>query len=699
MPRNPSTGVYTLPEEPVNGGELISSDWANATLADIADALTQSVSSTGSTPIEAPLRLVNGSGALPAITFREKSTVGFYLDPTYNDPAIMGADRGALNASWDASVKMRVTNKGMIVPTVIGTTDFIQGASVPSIGTEAASSLGSLAVNYESLLVILQNEAQGLKFKGYFDASSGVLPTPDLGDTEKGELYFISVGGTLSLSINGATAPENLEVKEGDRIIYSPEQDFWVRAKNVISASDVIFNATGTDFPVAGDNKVDTVQKALSYLPNLYPLLSNNNSFSGTQSFYEIKSQIQRFSRFDVLNEYTIRTELTNTVGSYLVSWGNKDGGSGSTEAIFSDGERLFQSPINTFENGLRMPREQKVRFSGSTNPLNGGGFTAAGAWEMDSNSGGNFVLRSYNPDAQAFAARLVGNVNTFEVRNKDSEIVALFEDIGTSSSDAKTVMTREKGDARYISTGAGSAGTVGQDLNFIDQKGLGFNSGSLPSDGKSKYRILNTDDAASGGLVFQTKVGTSYTTFMRADSTYPVFDNGFITKSFNLDNNQGMVFNATGRSGFGGNKGELTGDFLAYMDNNNTFRITRKATSSSRPSVFAANATTTNLYQPDGNPCVLASQAQLAFRHNNVEILKIDGSGDRKATFTVKNGTGTKTRTLGGTGSDELASAGDVAQQTSIKAEIKVGNTEAAAKTGSEVLGEENNLWVWFED
>ena len=82
---------------------------------------------------------------------------------------------------------------------------------------------------------------------------------------------------------------------------------------------------------------------------------------------------------------------------------------------------------------------------------------------EMDSNSGGNFVLRSYNADEGFFAARLVGNVNTFEVRNKDSQIVALFQDGGTGASDAKTVMTREKGDARYITTGGGTAGTVGQ--------------------------------------------------------------------------------------------------------------------------------------------------------------------------------------------------------------------------------------------
>ena len=141
------------------------------------------------------------------------------------------------------------------------------------------------------------------------------MPTPDGSETEKGELYFISVGGTLALSINGATAPEPLEVKEGDRIIYSPEQDFWVRAKNVISASDVIFDATGTDFPLNGVNKVDNVQKALSYLPNLYPLLSANNSFLGTQSFNALKSGTQRFNRLmALLSTLSGQNKLTSWV-------------------------------------------------------------------------------------------------------------------------------------------------------------------------------------------------------------------------------------------------------------------------------------------------------------------------------------------------------------------------------------------------
>ena len=51
MSRNGS-GTYTLPAgNPVVTGTTISSTWANSTLTDIQNAITQSVSADGQTPI------------------------------------------------------------------------------------------------------------------------------------------------------------------------------------------------------------------------------------------------------------------------------------------------------------------------------------------------------------------------------------------------------------------------------------------------------------------------------------------------------------------------------------------------------------------------------------------------------------------------------------------------------------------------
>lgn len=57
MPRSPQ-GLYTLPPgNPVTPGTLIESAWANNTMNDVADALTQSLPRNGSAPMTGPLTL------------------------------------------------------------------------------------------------------------------------------------------------------------------------------------------------------------------------------------------------------------------------------------------------------------------------------------------------------------------------------------------------------------------------------------------------------------------------------------------------------------------------------------------------------------------------------------------------------------------------------------------------------------------
>ena len=62
MSRNGS-GTYSLPSgNPVVTGTTISSTWANNTLSDIANGLTQSISADGQTPITGPL--IGSSGTV-----------------------------------------------------------------------------------------------------------------------------------------------------------------------------------------------------------------------------------------------------------------------------------------------------------------------------------------------------------------------------------------------------------------------------------------------------------------------------------------------------------------------------------------------------------------------------------------------------------------------------------------------------------
>ena len=72
MSRNGS-GTYNLPAgNPVVTGTTISSVWANSTLSDMANALTQSVATDGQSPMTGALNMstndINNVGTLTALT-------------------------------------------------------------------------------------------------------------------------------------------------------------------------------------------------------------------------------------------------------------------------------------------------------------------------------------------------------------------------------------------------------------------------------------------------------------------------------------------------------------------------------------------------------------------------------------------------------------------------------------------------------
>jgi hypothetical protein len=78
MPRN-SSGVYTLVAgNPVASGETIASDWANTTLADIQQALTDSLDRLGRGGMLAPFRFADGTLLEPSWTWVNEPASGLY---------------------------------------------------------------------------------------------------------------------------------------------------------------------------------------------------------------------------------------------------------------------------------------------------------------------------------------------------------------------------------------------------------------------------------------------------------------------------------------------------------------------------------------------------------------------------------------------------------------------------------------------
>lgn len=78
MPRQ-ANGQYILPTgNPVVPDTLITSAWANPTMSDIGNALSDSLSRSGLGGMNAPLGIVSGSVSQPAIAFLTEAGTGIY---------------------------------------------------------------------------------------------------------------------------------------------------------------------------------------------------------------------------------------------------------------------------------------------------------------------------------------------------------------------------------------------------------------------------------------------------------------------------------------------------------------------------------------------------------------------------------------------------------------------------------------------
>jgi len=83
MPRD-AAGNYTLPPgiNPVVPGTDIEADWANPTLEDVANALSDSLSRTGSGGMLVPFKFADGAIGAPSITWTNQPQSGWYRAAT-----------------------------------------------------------------------------------------------------------------------------------------------------------------------------------------------------------------------------------------------------------------------------------------------------------------------------------------------------------------------------------------------------------------------------------------------------------------------------------------------------------------------------------------------------------------------------------------------------------------------------------------
>jgi hypothetical protein len=161
LPRD-IAGTYELPLGDVASGTVIASSWANTTLDDLAFAMTDSLSRTGSGGMLTALPLSNGSATNPSLTFVNNLTTGRYLfapgdmrdtvdgvdlirynngDVTlWADPNWISIFQNAAEVSYDNSTS------GLAAATVQAAIDELEGEKVAKAGDTMTGNLTTKGV-------------------------------------------------------------------------------------------------------------------------------------------------------------------------------------------------------------------------------------------------------------------------------------------------------------------------------------------------------------------------------------------------------------------------------------------------------------------------------------------------------------------------------------------------------------------------
>jgi hypothetical protein len=196
MPRNAS-GTYSLPSgNPVVSGTLIEANWANTTLNDIANELTDSLSRSGEGGMLAPFRLADGLQASPGIAWLNEPSTGFYREGSGEMWGVVGGTQ-----------VLQYTAAGVLVPN--GRTLTANGGiSATTLSTSGAATLASASVTGNLSVGGTLTLTGGLTLNGNVTVGDASTDTLTINSTITSNLIFTD--NTYDIGASGATRPRHL---------------------------------------------------------------------------------------------------------------------------------------------------------------------------------------------------------------------------------------------------------------------------------------------------------------------------------------------------------------------------------------------------------------------------------------------------------------------------------------------------------
>jgi hypothetical protein len=157
MPRNASGTFSLVSGNPVVSGTLIDATWANNTLNDIANEMTDSLSRSGEGGMLAPLRLTDGVQATPGLGFTNEPGSGIYRAGTNEWWSVAGGAQVQQHTANGAVTRFAAGAVG--TPSLSAFGDVNTGLWFPAADTLAASVGGveALRVNSAGVLSLVNN--------------------------------------------------------------------------------------------------------------------------------------------------------------------------------------------------------------------------------------------------------------------------------------------------------------------------------------------------------------------------------------------------------------------------------------------------------------------------------------------------------------------------------------------------------------
>ena len=201
MPRD-GNGNYSLPAgNPVASGTVILATWANSTMTDLANEMTNSLSRDGSGGMLAPLGFVDGDVVQPAIAFNNESSLGIFRP----QPGVIAFAAGsAEKARVKLDGNISVTGAAPAVDADLTRKDYVDTAVTDKVnrsGDQMTGQLGGVGpapVAPEDLTRKDYVDAQIIAGDTFPERLDGYLDT-GLHETYVGDLNAINVNSSYSV--------------------------------------------------------------------------------------------------------------------------------------------------------------------------------------------------------------------------------------------------------------------------------------------------------------------------------------------------------------------------------------------------------------------------------------------------------------------------------------------------------------------